>query len=166
MHPKIHEYAEKLASKMPGELKVVYFVNSGSEANDLAMLMARLYTGNHDIISFKNAYHGASPYTMGLTAHSSWRFPIAGANNGIHHVMNPDPYQGIWGGQNCRDSPVQTTRSCNCKPNSCEASGKYVEQLDEVFKYSLPKGKCAAMFAEAIQGVGGTVQFPKGKKSF
>ena len=43
LHPNIAQYAEKLASKMPGELKVCYFVNSGSEANDLALLMARLH---------------------------------------------------------------------------------------------------------------------------
>jgi len=43
---------------MSGDLKVVYLVNSGSEANDLALLMARLYTGNHDVIALRNAYHG------------------------------------------------------------------------------------------------------------
>lgn len=153
MHPKISEYAEKLTAKLPGDLKVAYFVNSGSEANDLAMVMARLYTGNHEIISLQNAYHGDSPYTMGLTAHSSWRFPIPGVNSGIIHAMNPDPYLGIWGGKYCRDSVVQTTRNCNCSPDKCEASGNYVQQLEEVFKYSLPKGKCAAMFAESIQGL-------------
>ena len=67
MHPKIYEYAKKLSSTLPGDLNVVYFVNSGSEANDLAILMARLYTKNHDIITLKNAYHGASTSTMGLT---------------------------------------------------------------------------------------------------
>jgi alanine-glyoxylate transaminase/(R)-3-amino-2-methylpropionate-pyruvate transaminase len=67
MHPKIYEYAERLSSKLPGDLNVVYFVNSGSEANDLAMLMARLYTKNHEILTLKNAYHGASTSTMGLT---------------------------------------------------------------------------------------------------
>ncbi len=152
MHPKIHEYAEKLASKLPGDLNVVYFVNSGSEANDLAMLMARLHTGNFEIITLNNAYHGASPYTMGLTAQSPWRYPISGVNSGIHHAMNPDPYTGLWGGKYCRDSPVQTTRNCNCSPNACEASKMYVQQLKEIFKYSMPKGKCAAMFTESIQG--------------
>src|SRR6266853_4143715 len=44
LHPNIAEFAQKLAAKMPGELKVCYFVNSGSEANDLALLMARAYT--------------------------------------------------------------------------------------------------------------------------
>ena len=50
LNPNIGAFAEKLASKMPGELKVCYFVNSGSEANDLALLMARLSTGNYDEI--------------------------------------------------------------------------------------------------------------------
>ena len=58
MHPKIHEYAEKLTATLPEPLKCVYFVNSGSEANDMAMMMARVYTGNFDILSFRNAYHG------------------------------------------------------------------------------------------------------------
>src|SRR5438477_1360093 len=64
LHPNIAEYAEKLASKMPGDLKVCYFVNSGSEANDLALLMARAYTGNYDVIALRNAYHGGSTLTM------------------------------------------------------------------------------------------------------
>jgi alanine-glyoxylate transaminase / (R)-3-amino-2-methylpropionate-pyruvate transaminase len=67
MHPKIFEYAQRLTSKLPGNLNVVYFTNSGSEANDLAILLSRLYTKNYDIISLKNAYHGASTSTMGLT---------------------------------------------------------------------------------------------------
>ena len=54
---------------MPGDLKVCYFVNSGSEANDLALLMARAYTGNYDVIALRNAYHGGNASGMGLTAH-------------------------------------------------------------------------------------------------
>ena len=56
---------QKLASKMPGDLKVCYFVNSGSEANDLALLMARAYTGNYDVIALRNAYHGGNASAMG-----------------------------------------------------------------------------------------------------
>ncbi|KAH1196518.1 Alanine--glyoxylate aminotransferase 2 1, mitochondrial [Glycine max] len=65
LHHAIADFAEALASKMPGNLKVVYFLNSGSEANDLAMLMARLYTGNMGMISLRNAYHGESSRTGG-----------------------------------------------------------------------------------------------------
>ena len=49
----------------------VYFVNSGSEANDLAMMLARLHSGNWNIIALQNAYHGASPYARQLTSHVS-----------------------------------------------------------------------------------------------
>ncbi len=151
MHPKIHEYAEKLTATLPEPLKCVYFVNSGSEANDMAMMMAREYTGNFDIVSFRNSYHGASPYTNGLTAHSSWKFNFANSF-GIHHAMNPDPYKGLFGGAHCRDSPVQTQRQCSCEQGQCQASEGYLNQFDEIFKYSLPKdGKVAAFFAESIQ---------------
>lgn len=58
------------------KLQVVYFVNSGSEANELAMLMARLYTGNLGMISLRNAYHGGTYGTLGLTALHMWKYPI------------------------------------------------------------------------------------------
>lgn len=171
MHPTVHEYAAKLVETLPDNLKVVYFVNSGSEANDLAMFMARLYTGNNDILSFRNAYHGMSPYTMGLTAHSTWKFSVP-TGNGIHHVMNPDVYRGLWGTVGCRDCPVlpQGAEACAEGEGECGiAVENYMEQLEEVVRYSLPKGKSiAGFFAESIQGVGGTVQYPKGylKRAF
>ena len=53
MHPKLQEYAEKLASRMPGNLKCVLLTNSGSEANERAMMMARLYTKAYKIVTFR-----------------------------------------------------------------------------------------------------------------
>jgi len=162
LYPGHTEYAEKLASKMPGNLKVCLFVNSGSEANDLAMYLARLYTNRFDIISLRNAYHGMSPYTMGLTSLNTWKYAVPNGF-GIHQTMNPDVYRGVWGGNKCRDSPVQSLRECSCDSNECDACEKYVEQFNDVLVHSTPKGgKIAAFFAESIQGVGGTVQFPKG----
>ena len=61
---------------MPGNLKCVYFVNSGSEANDMAMMLARAHTGNWDIVSLRNGYHGMSMATMGACGHSTWKQPI------------------------------------------------------------------------------------------
>lgn len=57
-------------------MQVVYFVNSGTEANELAMLMARLYSGNLGMIALRNAYHGGSAGTIGLTALNTWKYPI------------------------------------------------------------------------------------------
>ncbi|XP_070575639.1 alanine--glyoxylate aminotransferase 2, mitochondrial-like [Ptychodera flava] len=159
MHPNIHEYAERLTEKLPGDLKVVYFVNSGSEANDLAMLMARLHTGCFDIVSLRNAYHGMSPYTFGLTAIGTWSYNVA-RGFGVHNTMNPDVFRGPWGGTHCRDSPVQTIRKCDCPADCCLASDNYVEQLKDVLRHTCGK-KVAGFFAEPIQGVGGAVQYPK-----
>src|SRR5580704_6353067 len=96
LHPNIAEYARDLAQKMPGELKVCYFVNSGSEANDLAILMARAFTGNFDVIALRNGYHGGNALTMGLTAHRTWKFNVP-HNFGVHHAVAPDPFRGPWG---------------------------------------------------------------------
>jgi 4-aminobutyrate aminotransferase-like enzyme len=56
--------------------QVVYFVNSGTEANELAMLMARLYSGNLSMVALRNAYHGGSAGTIGLTGLQTWKYPI------------------------------------------------------------------------------------------
>lgn len=86
LHPNIHRYAEELTAKLPAHLDTVYFVNSGSEANDLALFLARLSTGNFDVLSLQNGYHGMSPSTMGLTANANWRFPLPASSSGIQHV--------------------------------------------------------------------------------
>lgn len=161
LHPRIHEFAEKLVSKLPSKLNKVYFVNSGSDANDLAVLMARMSTGNWDVISFRNAYHGASPYLMGLTSLSTWRYKTP-TGFGMHQTMNPDVYQGVWGGSHCRDSIIQADRECPCSTaNRCYAEDMYYDQLYDVIKFSTPKNGIAGFWAESIQGVGGTVQYPR-----
>ncbi|KAJ7382147.1 alanine--glyoxylate aminotransferase 2 [Desmophyllum pertusum] len=159
-HPTIHEYAELMASKFPGNLKVCYFVNSGSEANDMAIMMARAHTGNFDFLSLRNGYHGTSPGTLGILAQNTWKLNVP-VGFGFFQTMNPDVYQGPWGGANCRDSIAQTDRTCNCPAGQCMASKMYVDQLKDVLVHSTSK-KLAGFIAEPIQGVGGTVQMPKG----
>jgi len=142
LQPNIALYAEKLASKMPGDLKVCYFVNSGSEANDLALLMARLYTGNYDAIALRNAYHGGNASGMGLTANSTWKFNMP-HSFGVHHAIAPYPYRGPYG----YDDP--------------DAGRKYADDIKSLIDYATP-GKIAGFIAESIQGVGGFVVFPDG----
>jgi alanine-glyoxylate transaminase/(R)-3-amino-2-methylpropionate-pyruvate transaminase len=142
LHPNIAQYAEKLAAKMPGELKVCYFVNSGSEANDLAQLMARAYTGNYDMIALRNAYHGGNVSGMGLTAHHTWKFNVP-HSFGVHHAITPDPYRGNWG----RDD--------------ADAGKKYAADVKNLIDYATP-GQVAGFIAESIQGVGGVIVFPDG----
>ncbi|XP_030669642.1 alanine--glyoxylate aminotransferase 2, mitochondrial isoform X2 [Nomascus leucogenys] len=159
-HPPMHEYAEKLASLLPEPLKVIFLVNSGSEANDLAMLMARAHSNNIDIISFRGAYHGCSPYTLGLTNVGIYKMELPGGT-GCQPTMCPDVFRGPWGGSHCRDSPVQTIRKCSCAPDCCQAKDQYIEQFKDTLSTSVAKS-IAGFFAEPIQGVNGVVQYPKG----
>lgn len=135
LHPGMPALAKKLASKMPEGLDVTYFVNSGSEANDLAVQMARLYTGHTDVIALRNSYHGASPSSNALTSHSTWKYPV-NVSPGIHHVVNPDPYR----------SPFAGTPE--------EIATKSAADIKDLIRYSTP-GKVAAFISEPIQGVGG-----------
>ncbi|TYJ14120.1 hypothetical protein E1A91_A10G095900v1 [Gossypium mustelinum] len=137
LHHAISDFAQALASKMPGNLKVVYFVNSGSEANELAMLMARLYSGNLGMISLRNAYHGGSSSTIGLTALNTWKYPIPEGE--IHHVINPDPFRGVFGSDATR----------------------YAKDVQDHIEYGT-SGKVAGFIAETIQGVGGAVELAPG----
>ncbi|XP_011824519.1 PREDICTED: alanine--glyoxylate aminotransferase 2, mitochondrial [Mandrillus leucophaeus] len=159
-HPPMHEYAEKLAALLPEPLKVIFLVNSGSEANELAMLMARAHSNNIDIISFRGAYHGCSPYTLGLTNVGTYKMELPGGT-GCQPTMCPDVFRGPWGGSHCRDSPVQTIRKCSCAPDCCQAKDQYIEQFKDTLSTSVAKS-IAGFFAEPIQGVNGVVQYPKG----
>ncbi|XP_045536195.1 alanine--glyoxylate aminotransferase 2, mitochondrial [Papilio machaon] len=157
-HPKLYEYVEKLIAKFPGDLKVVYLVNSGTEANDLAVVLAKAFTGNNDVISLQSGYHGCSYGVMGLTSTQAYRQPNI-SHAGFYNALLPDPYRGIWGG--CRDSLSQVPDACSC-PGDCVTSDKYAHQLSELLENSVPAGRVAALFAESIQGVNGALQFPKG----
>ncbi|NNC87657.1 MAG: aminotransferase class III-fold pyridoxal phosphate-dependent enzyme [Akkermansiaceae bacterium] len=142
LHPAIGEYARLLTSTLPDPLSRVYFVNSGSEANDLAVLMARLHTGSHDIIALRNCYHGGNAAGMALTSHHTWKYDVPGPI-GVHHARAPYPYRGPWGA----DDP--------------EAGRKYAEDVREILDFATP-GRVAGFIAESIQGVGGAVEFPPG----
>lgn len=144
LHPAVAEFAEKLAGTFPAEsgLSSVYFVNSGSEANDLAVLMARAFTGNFDVIALRNAYHGGSATPMALTAHSTWKFNIA-HGFGVQHALLPDRYRGPHG----YDDPG--------------AGERYAADVLDLIRQGT-SGKVAAFIAEPVQGVGGVVEMPPG----
>ena len=144
LHPTIGRFARKLAGTFPAGsgLSVCYFTNSGGEANDLAVLMARIKTGYFDVVALRNAYHGMSSFAMGLTSLHTWKYPVP-QGFGIHHAKFPDRYRGPWG----YDDP--------------EAGRKYAEEVAELIRFGT-SGQIAAFIAEPIQGVGGAVELPDG----
>ncbi|GFY81674.1 similar to PYRIMIDINE 4 [Actinidia rufa] len=137
LNAAIADFAEALASKLPGDLKVVFFTNSGTEANELAMMMARLHTGCDDIISLRNAYHGNATGTMGATAQSNWKFNVM--QSGVHHALNPDPYRGVF-----------------------SSDGEmYAKDVEDLIAFGT-SGHVAGFVSEAIQGVGGIIELAPG----
>ncbi len=138
LHPNLSLLARKLAAKMPPGLDVTYFVNSGSEANDLAITMARLFTGHLDVIALRNAYHGGSPSSLGLTSLHTWKYAVP-SQPGVHHALCPDPAL----------SPFSGTPE--------EIASESASDIRDLIRYSTP-GKVAAFIAEPIQGVGGVTR--------
>jgi len=138
LHDQVAAYAKELTDKLPGNLKVAYFVNSGSEANDMAMMMARLYTGNFDMLTLRNAYHGLSAGTMGLLSHSTWK-PNLPTAFGVHHALNPDPYRGRFG----------------------DDGAAYAADVADLIG-SATSGLVAGFIHETVQGVGGAVPLADG----
>jgi alanine-glyoxylate transaminase/(R)-3-amino-2-methylpropionate-pyruvate transaminase len=142
LHPTIGEFARKLAEHMPEEsgLSVSYFTNSGSEANELAILSAREFTGNADVISLRNGYHGGTQATMGLTAHGNWKFKSNPSLN-VRYATPGYCYRCPFG----LEYP-----SCNLK---C------ARDVEDLIRFET-NGEVACFIGEPIQGVGGAVTPP------
>jgi alanine-glyoxylate transaminase/(R)-3-amino-2-methylpropionate-pyruvate transaminase len=148
LHPNVAHFARALASTFPASsgLGVCYFTNSGGEANDLAIMMARCFTGAYDVIALRNAYHGMSSFTMGLSALHTWKQPMP-QGFGVHHARLPDRYRGPLTGGWGYDDP--------------EAGRKYADDVLDLIRSATP-GELAAFIAEPILGVGGAIELPPG----
>ncbi len=134
------ELAEKMAAISPGNLKKSFFTNSGTEANECAIMIAKAYTGCDDVIALRHAYSGRSSLAMSLTGHSTWR--QAGASvPGIRHALSPYCYR----------CPMHLTYP------ECEIA--CARDLEELVLTTTP-GKVACFLAEPIQGVGGFITPP------
>ncbi|HAX73456.1 MAG TPA: aspartate aminotransferase family protein [Firmicutes bacterium] len=134
--------AEKLSTVTPGALKRTFFCGTGSEANEGAMLLAKLHTKNSEFISLNLGLHGRTALTMSVTGVGMWRTDFAPIG-GCHFA--PNPY--------CYRCPYKST------PDKCEFA--CVEAVENVIK-NQTSGRVAAMIAEPIQGNGGMITPPKG----
>ena len=133
--------AEKLAEITPGRLQKSFFTNSGTEANETAVLLAQLHTKCQDVIALRHSYSGRSHLAMSLTAHAAWRLTPTPAA-GIHHIPNAYCYRCPFG---------LTYPSCDLK---C------AKDLEEAIQTET-SGRIAAFMAEPIQGIGGFITPPK-----
>ncbi|MCU0594769.1 MAG: aspartate aminotransferase family protein [Desulfobacterota bacterium] len=133
--------AKKLAEVTPGDLRKSFFTSSGTEANETAVLFARLATGHSDVIALRHAYSGRSEVTLNITAHAPWR-PMASSIPYVKHAHNPYCFRCAFG---------LTYPGCDLR------CARDVEELIQ----TTTNGRIAAFMAEPIQGVGGFVTAPK-----
>ena len=98
LHDTIVNYAERLASKFPDPLNVVYFVCSGSEANELALRLARSVTGRKDMLVLDAAYHGNTGELVNMSPYKFNGRGGQGAPDYVHVLPMPDPYRGKFKG--------------------------------------------------------------------
>ncbi|XP_050428763.1 alanine--glyoxylate aminotransferase 2-like [Adelges cooleyi] len=149
LHDNLVLCAEKLVSKMPESLSVCYFVNSGSEANDLALRLGRQHTGNTDIITLDHAYHGHLTSTIDI---SPYKLNLSGAPKKpdyVHITPVPDVYRGKLRADQHPDEDMGELYALEVK-----------KIIDEQVIGKRGQKVCA-FYAESLQSCGGQIILPK-----
>lgn len=145
LHDNVNRYAGRLTHLLPEPLRVCYFVNSGSEANELALRLARAHTGREDIIVLEHAYHG---HTSTLIEISPYKFNGPGGRGRkpwVHVAPLPDDYRGPY------------------RSGDADAGPKYAQHVAELLENLRVEGRSAAAFiAETLPSVAGQIVFPSG----
>lgn len=145
LHQNLTEYAERLCATLPSELSVCYFVNSGSEANELAMRLARTYTQQQDFVVLEVGYHGNTQNCIDI---SSYKFDGKGGGGKAAHthvVPMPDTFRGVY------------------KEGDSSAGKKYAGHIERVIQENWKLGKdIAGFFCESILSCGGQIVLPPG----
>ena len=134
--------AKRLAAIAPGRLKRSFFTNSGSEAVETAIMLARFYTGRNEIVTLRHSYGGRTALGTELTAQSTWK-PLGGLTGGVRFAASPYAYRSRY-------------------PTGLDGGAEaFAADLEETI-VTTTTGRPAAFLAEAIQGVGGIIVPPPG----
>jgi 4-aminobutyrate aminotransferase-like enzyme len=145
LHETIVRYAERLTALLPDHLEVCYFVNSGSEANELALRLARAATGRPDVAAVDVAYHGNTQRLVEISAYKFNGPGGAGQSADVQVVPLPDPYRGAHLGA------------------GPDVGAIYVADARGVLEAAVAAGRPAgALIAEAIPSTAGQVVPPAG----
>lgn len=143
LHENIIRFAEELLATFPPELSVCYFVNSGSEANELALRMAKTYTAQQDIIALEAGYHGNTGACVDVSSYKFDGKGGQGAPPATHVVPMPDTYRGTY--------------------RTAKAGPQYAEYIaDALKKIQSTDRNVAAFICESILSCGGQIVLPSG----
>jgi 4-aminobutyrate aminotransferase len=135
--------AKRIAGITPeGKLTKSFFTNSGTEANETAILAARCYTGTQEVVALRHSYHGRSALAMAMTGVGSWKLGPAPTSVGFVHALNAYCYRCPLG----------------LEYPSCEV--RCAQDMEDLIR-TTTSGRVAALIAEPIQGIGGFITPPK-----
>ena len=141
----VTEYASRLLATLPRELEVCYFVNSASEANELALRLVRAVTGRREMIVLEAAYHGNTTSLIGLSPYKHAGPGGSGAPDWVHVAPLPDVYRGRY------------------KRSDPDAGAKYARHVGEIVRELIASGREVGGFiAETCPSVGGQLVLPSG----
>ncbi|MDP9338603.1 MAG: aminotransferase class III-fold pyridoxal phosphate-dependent enzyme [Acidobacteriota bacterium] len=145
LHDVVNRYAQRLTAHLPEPLRVCYFLNSGSEANELALRLARTHTRREDIVVLEHAYHGNTTALIDISPYKFDGPGGAGRKPWAHVAPLPDDYRGKYG----RDDN--------------QAGAKYAAELGIILDDLQKRGRHPGAFiAETLPSVGGQIVFPPG----
>lgn len=157
LHDNLSLYAKRLTSYFPSHLSVCYLVNSGSEANDLAIRLARAYTSKKDIVSVDGAYHGNLTSTMAISPYKTDKLIGYKPAKWAHVVPLPCSYRG----QFTRDQLGDDANSSKAAPDTI--GRLYASAAEQVIEGARARGRqVAAFFVESMISCGGQMPLPSG----
>jgi 4-aminobutyrate aminotransferase-like enzyme/Ser/Thr protein kinase RdoA (MazF antagonist) len=145
LHDFINRYAERLCATLPEPLRVCFLVNSASEANELALRLARAHTGQRDLIVLEAAYHGHTTTLIAISPYKHNGPGGAGAPSWVHTAPIPDVYRGTY------------------KSNDPQAGHKYARHVQDIIaRLQQSDIGLSGFIAETCPSVGGQIFFPGG----
>lgn len=145
LHDTINRFAESLCATLPAPLSVCFFVNSASEGNELALRLARVFTGQRDMIVLAAAYHGHTTSLIDISPYKHDGPGGQGAPAWVHKAPLADVFRGPY------------------KAGDPEAGSKYAGHVKDLIDSLRQKGRAlAGFFAESCPSVGGQIFFPQG----
>ena len=142
LHENILRYAERLTALLPEALRVCYIVNSGSEANELALRLARAQTHSEDTIVLEHAYHGHTNTLIDISPYKFAGSGGAGKKSWVHLAPLADDYRGIY------------------RRGEADLGAKYAKHVGDICGELRAQGKQPTFIAETLPSVGGQIVFP------
>jgi 4-aminobutyrate aminotransferase-like enzyme/Ser/Thr protein kinase RdoA (MazF antagonist) len=145
LHDNILRYAQRLTALLPAPLRVCFFVNAGSEANELALRLARTHTGREDVIVLEYAYHGQTSTLIDISPYKFNGPGGKGQKPWVHVAPNADDYRGLY------------------RRGESDLGKKYAAHVAAILEKLKREGRRAAAFiAETLPSVAGQIVFPPG----